>query len=291
MREAGVNPVKPSACPGPASSARPGTYDWSLLDEVLDLLHAHGIAVDLATATAAPPPWFTRQHPATPGRSPLRAPASPTAADRVFPSPSSPAYAEAATPSSGQHWRTGTATTPHPAVWHVQPRVGAIVKTPRATADTSADAFPLLAAGAIQEPGRPQRRLGHRLLEPALRRPGKRSTRPRDTNAAFRNPGQEPRPTTASARSPPLTRHRAETAILRRITPRVLITTNVMGTLEKKVDGYAFAPSAHLVSVDHYLPRRPRRTHRPGAQRKHPARAWPGASGPGADGAPTSAVN
>lgn len=30
---------------------------------MLDLLHEHGIAVDLATATASPPPWLVRQHP------------------------------------------------------------------------------------------------------------------------------------------------------------------------------------------------------------------------------------
>ncbi len=29
----------------------------------MDLLHAGGIAVDLATATASPPPWLSRSHP------------------------------------------------------------------------------------------------------------------------------------------------------------------------------------------------------------------------------------
>ena len=37
---------------------RPGEYDFAWLDEVLDLLHAGGIRVDLATATASPPPWL-----------------------------------------------------------------------------------------------------------------------------------------------------------------------------------------------------------------------------------------
>jgi len=37
------------------------TYDW--LDEIMDLLHANGIAVDLATANATPPPWFSAAHP------------------------------------------------------------------------------------------------------------------------------------------------------------------------------------------------------------------------------------
>ncbi|MEV8347762.1 beta-galactosidase [Streptomyces niveus] len=63
MREAGVNLVSV----GIFSWARiqPTWYDWDFtwLDEVMDLLHAGGIAVDLATATASPPPWLTTAHP------------------------------------------------------------------------------------------------------------------------------------------------------------------------------------------------------------------------------------
>ncbi|ARX80920.1 beta-galactosidase [Streptomyces alboflavus] len=40
-----------------------GVWDFAWLDELMDLLHAHGIAVDLATATASPPPWLTTAHP------------------------------------------------------------------------------------------------------------------------------------------------------------------------------------------------------------------------------------
>ena len=35
--------------------------DW--LERVMDLMHEHGIAVDLATATASPPAWLMRAHP------------------------------------------------------------------------------------------------------------------------------------------------------------------------------------------------------------------------------------
>jgi beta-galactosidase len=44
---------------------RPGEYDFEWLDEVLDRLHAGGIRVDLATATASPPPWLAKLHPET----------------------------------------------------------------------------------------------------------------------------------------------------------------------------------------------------------------------------------
>jgi beta-galactosidase len=41
----------------------PGRYSFGWLDEVLDGLGAAGVGVDLATATASPPPWLARLHP------------------------------------------------------------------------------------------------------------------------------------------------------------------------------------------------------------------------------------
>ena len=38
-------------------------YIIAWLDRVMDLLHAGGISVDLATATASPPPWLSHKHP------------------------------------------------------------------------------------------------------------------------------------------------------------------------------------------------------------------------------------
>ncbi|WP_128436070.1 beta-galactosidase [Streptomyces cyaneus] len=40
-----------------------GRYDFSWLDAHIERLHANGVAVDLATPTASPPPWFTLAHP------------------------------------------------------------------------------------------------------------------------------------------------------------------------------------------------------------------------------------
>ncbi len=39
------------------------SWDFGWLDDVLDLLHEGGVGVDLATATASPPPWLTTAHP------------------------------------------------------------------------------------------------------------------------------------------------------------------------------------------------------------------------------------
>lgn len=41
----------------------PGRYEFEWLDRVLDRLNDADIMVDLATATASPPPWFARVHP------------------------------------------------------------------------------------------------------------------------------------------------------------------------------------------------------------------------------------
>ncbi len=64
MRRAGVN----IATVGVFSWARiqpdEGVFDYAWLDDVIDLLHANGIAVDLATGTASPPPWATAKYPA-----------------------------------------------------------------------------------------------------------------------------------------------------------------------------------------------------------------------------------
>ena len=42
-----------------------GEYEFGWLDEVMDLMAGADIAVDLATATATPPPWFSHAYPQT----------------------------------------------------------------------------------------------------------------------------------------------------------------------------------------------------------------------------------
>ncbi|MGC0415631.1 beta-galactosidase [Embleya sp. AB8] len=63
MVEAGVNMATVAVFSWSRLEPRPGEYDFGWLDRVLELLHEHGIAVDLATATATPPPWLVREHP------------------------------------------------------------------------------------------------------------------------------------------------------------------------------------------------------------------------------------
>lgn len=63
MREAGVNIVSLGIFSWAHLEPRPGEWDFAWLDEIMDLLHENGIDVDLATATASPPPWLTTLHP------------------------------------------------------------------------------------------------------------------------------------------------------------------------------------------------------------------------------------
>ncbi|WP_327240810.1 MULTISPECIES: beta-galactosidase [unclassified Streptomyces] len=63
MREAGVNIVSVGIFSWARIQPAENEWDFSWLDEIMDLLHAGGIGVDLATATASPPPWLTTAHP------------------------------------------------------------------------------------------------------------------------------------------------------------------------------------------------------------------------------------
>ncbi|WP_225848174.1 beta-galactosidase [Streptomyces sp. HPF1205] len=63
MREAGVTVVTLAVFSWARLEPAEGRWDFGWLDEVMDLLHEAGISVDLATATASPPPWLAERHP------------------------------------------------------------------------------------------------------------------------------------------------------------------------------------------------------------------------------------
>lgn len=116
MREAGVNLVSLGIFAWAKLEPQPGQYDFAWLDRIVDLLHANGIAIDLATATASPPPWLARLHPES-----LPVTATGTTlwpGGRQQYCPSSPAYRQAAqalvrrmAERYGQH--------PALALWHI----------------------------------------------------------------------------------------------------------------------------------------------------------------------------
>lgn len=136
MQEAGVNLVSLAIFSWSRLEPSAGRYDFAWLDRAMDLLHEGGVAVDLATATASPPPWLSHEHPEM----------LPVLADGVRLSPgarqhycpSSPVYRAAATrlvEALSEHY------SGHPALamWHVGNEYGCHV--PACYCDVSAEAF------------------------------------------------------------------------------------------------------------------------------------------------------
>ena len=65
MREAGVNIVSLGIFAWSRIQPAEHVWDFAWLDTVIDKLHAGGISVNLATATASPPPWVSATYPET----------------------------------------------------------------------------------------------------------------------------------------------------------------------------------------------------------------------------------
>ena len=136
MQEAGVNLVSLGIFSWSRLEPEAAKYDFGWLDRIMDMLHQGGISVDLATATASPPPWLSHKHPEM----------LPVLADgvrlwhggRQHYCPSSPAYRLAA-----EHLVAALADryAMHPALamWHVGNEYGCHV--PACYCDVSAEAF------------------------------------------------------------------------------------------------------------------------------------------------------
>ena len=168
MREAGVSFVTLGVFSWSWLEPAKGEYDFGWLDEVMDLLHDNDIAVDLATATATPPPWLSGGPPGDPARRPATATRCGRAAGRRG-APARRVYRDhalALTTQLAQRYHD------HPALalWHVSNEY-ACHNLP-CYCDTCAAAFRRWLRAPLRRPRRPQRRLGHRVLEPALHRLG-----------------------------------------------------------------------------------------------------------------------
>ncbi|NDL55738.1 beta-galactosidase [Phytoactinopolyspora mesophila] len=124
MREAGVNFVSVGIFSWALLEPREGEYNFAWLDDLLDLLHGHGIAVDLATPTASPPAWFFAAYPDA--RVVTRDGTILGFGSRGMASPSSSAYRAAAVRVASA---LASRYADHPAVvmWHVHNEYGAPV--------------------------------------------------------------------------------------------------------------------------------------------------------------------
>ncbi|MGV9878797.1 beta-galactosidase [Streptomyces sp. NPDC003006] len=255
MREAGVTMVSVGIFSWALLEPAPGAHDFGWLDRLIDLLHEHGIRVDLGTPTVAPPAWFYREHPD----------ALPVTAEGVryeFGSRgaichSSPAYREAAADITT---RLAIRYADHPALalWHVHNEYGVPVsacycdncaahfrrwlestyKTVDAVNEAWGTAFwgqRYADFGQINPPratptvGNPAQALDYRRFADATMR--ENFVRERD--------------------------------ILHRLAPGAPVTTNFMTALSQcdSVDYWAWGREVDLVSNDHYLITDGRRTH------------------------------
>ncbi len=247
MREAGVTMATVGVFswaalqPGPERGYR---FDW--LDEVLDLLHAGGIAVDLATATASPPPWFSHAHPRSlpVDRDGRRL----SWGSRQAYCPSSPEYRTAALALvralAGRY-----AQHPALALWHVNNEYGCHVA--HCYCDVSAAAFrDWLAERYDKDLDALNTAWGTDFW--SQRYTDWAQVLPPRATPSFANPGQELDFRRFSSDAL-LSLYTAERDVLRELSPDTPVTTNFMAGMFDKLDYWRWAGELDVVSTDHYL--------------------------------------
>ena len=243
MQRAGVSLATVGVFSWAKLEPREGEFDFEWLDTVLDKLHAGGVRVDLATATASPPPWLTHAHPEV----------LPVTVDGVRLSagsrqqycPSSPVFRRLAT-------RLVTALAErygaHPALelWHVSNEYGCHVS--HCYCDVSADAFRTWLQTKYGSVAALNDAWGTSFWSQAY------STfdevYPPRTAPTFRNPTQLLDFDRFSS-DELLDCYRGEAEILRAATPDIPITTNFMGWF-KPVDYWKWAAEIDVISDDSY---------------------------------------
>ena len=245
MREAGVNLVSVGVFAWSKLEPTPGRYDFGWLDRSLDLLHSAGIAVDLATPTAAPPPWFLRHHPeaAPVTREGVRLGGG---ARQSF-CPNSPAYAAASAAITEQLARR---YADHPALvlWHSHNEYGGANAFCYCRA--SASAFRAWLRAHYADLDQLNDAWGTTFwsqcysdwdeIEPPIIAP------------TVVNPAQQMDFLRFSSDAH-LANFRRERDILHRLCPGVPVTTNFMLANCKNLDYWRWAPEVDVISNDHYL--------------------------------------
>ena len=227
--------------------AEPGRYEFDWLDEVMDLLRGDGIAVDLATATASPPPWFSqRTRDSLPvdrdgRRALLRQPAG------LLPQLTG---VPAGRPRAR---RPARPALPRP------PRPGHVARQQRVRLSQP----PLLLRGAAQPRSGSWLQDRYEMDLAALntawgtafwsqRYSDWAQVLPPRATPSFANPGQE-----LDFRAVLLGRAPralpAERDVLHERTPGVPVTTNFMAGIFNGLDYWRWAPELDVVSTDHYL--------------------------------------
>ncbi|PWR05847.1 beta-galactosidase [Micromonospora acroterricola] len=245
MRRAGVNLVSVGIFSWALLEPTPGRFEFGWLDRVLDLLHDGGIQVDLATATASPPPWLARAYPETlprradgailwPGGRQAYCPSSPMFRERSL---------ELVRAVAGRY-------AEHPAVvmWHVSNELGC--HNVHCYCDVSAEAF----RGWLRERYGDLDRLNAAWGTAfwSQRYGDWAEINPPRTAPTFANPTQQLdflRFSSDEQRA----QLRAERELLKTLVRQPVTTNFMIGTGIKHMDYHSWADDVDLVSNDHYL--------------------------------------
>ncbi len=220
-----------------------GVFEFGWLDDILNRLHAGGVRVDLATATASPPAWLVRAHPDM----------LPVTKDGVRLSFGSRQHYH---PSSATYRRYADRLVralaerygKHPALeaWHVNNELACHV--PHDYSDESAAAFRAWLEARYRTVDALNHAWGTAFWSQAYG--SFDEIEPPRATPTFHNPTQLLDFDRFSSDAW-LECYRAEAAILRSITPDVPITTNFMGFF-KPSNYWSWAPELDFVSDDAY---------------------------------------
>lgn len=252
MRQASVSMVSIGIFSWAMVERRPGEFDFSWFDRVMDNLAANDVAVCLATMTASPPPWMARLYPET----------LPQRADgvrlwlgaRQHYCPSSPVYRQHAA-QLVERLATRYAEHPALALWHIGNEYGCHVST--CYCDVSATDFRRWlrerygSIDALNEAWSTsfwsQRYDNWAEILPPRSAP------------SFPNPTQQIDFARFSSDAM-LDCFLLEKEIVKRITPRVPVTTNLL-SVWKPVDFFRWAQHCDVISHDSYPDPHDPRTH------------------------------
>ncbi|MFE9691080.1 beta-galactosidase [Micromonospora sp. NPDC005806] len=245
MRRAGVNLVSVGIFSWALLEPEPGKFEFGWLDRAIDLLHDGGISVDLATATASPPPWLAHRHPETlprradgtilwPGGRQAYCPSSPVFRERSL------ALIEAV---AGRY-------ADHPAVvmWHVSNELGC--HNVHCYCDVSAEAFRRWLRDRYGDLDSLNAAWGTAFW--SQRYHDWVEVNPPRTAPTFANPTQQLdflRFSSDEQRA----QLRAERELLTRLAPQPVTTNFMIGTGVKHLDYHSWASDVDLVANDHYL--------------------------------------
>ncbi|WP_432905128.1 beta-galactosidase [Micromonospora matsumotoense] len=245
MRQAGVDLVSVGIFSWALLEPSPGRYEFGWLDRALDVLHAGGIHVDLATATASPPPWLAHRHPETLPRTADGAVLWP--GGRQGYCPSSPIFRER---SLALVETVADRYADHPAVvmWHVSNELGC--HNVHCYCDVSAEAF----RGWLRERYGDLDRLNDAWGTTfwSQRYHDWAEINPPRAALTFANPTQQLdflRFSSDEQRA----QLRAEREVLKRRVHQPVTTNFMIGMGIKHMDYHSWASDVDLVANDHYL--------------------------------------